>query len=63
MLVRLINHRIPFDDAPRAYGLLSEEKEWPFLEYENSTESKEGQTMCLKEKESKDIFFKTFDNA
>lgn len=61
----LINHRIPFDDAPRAYGLLSEEKDTLgiILEYENSTESKEGQTLCLKEKEQKISSFKTFDNA
>ena len=60
----LINHRIPFDDAPRAYGL-SEEKDTLaiILEYENSTESKKGQTMCLKEKEQKISSFKTFDNA
>ena len=61
----LINHRISFDDAPRAYGLLSEEKDTLgiILEYENSTESKEGQTLCLKEKEQKISSFKTFDNA
>ena len=61
----LINHRISFDDAPRAYGLLSEEKNTLgiILEYENSTESKEGQTLCLKEKEQKISSFKTFDNA
>lgn len=49
----LINHRVPFDDATRAYGLLSEEKEilGIILEYKNLKSSPNAQTIHLEKKE------------
>ena len=60
----LINHRVPFDDASRAYGLLSEEKETLaiILEYKNSTESLDGETLSLKGNEQNSSSLKKFDN-
>jgi predicted dehydrogenase/threonine dehydrogenase-like Zn-dependent dehydrogenase len=50
----LINHRIPFDDAPRAYSILSEEKNTLgiILNYDSSEDTVATRTFCLKSKAS-----------
>lgn len=60
----LINHRVLFDDASRAYGLLSEEKETLaiILEYKNLTESLGGETLSLRENVQNLSSLKKFDN-